>query len=218
MKTKQVRSTYCIVLQSAVPQRNLSVCCWLASSDSAIREMLSTWLPQPWSICPFLKSSHHTMLGSGISPDYLELPFRVPPRHGVPGYCTRGVLRGISQPLLCRQVSHTFLCQDTALTPHLICWTWGPIPTAELEAKCDETGFGNCHLAPVPRDTKASSWVINLWNSLTLCPYFSCAQAMSFERVNHTIGHSHMESESWQESLIHKTPLPVLKWHSGHIS
>lgn len=28
-------------------------------------------------------------------------------------------------------------CQDTALTHHLMCWTWSLIPTAELEAKSD---------------------------------------------------------------------------------
>lgn len=103
--------------------------------------MLSIWFPQPLKHLSLseLKSSHWTMPVSVISPDYLELPFGVPPRQAVPGYCTRGVLRGTYQPLLCRQVSQTFLCQDTALTPHPICWTWGPIPTAELEAKCDET-------------------------------------------------------------------------------
>lgn len=103
-------------------------------------QMLRICFPQPLKYLSIseLKSSHCTMTGSAISPDYVALPLGVPPRQAAPGYCTRGVLRGTCRPPLCRQVSHTFLCQDTALTLRSMCWAWGPIPTAELEAKCDE--------------------------------------------------------------------------------
>lgn len=194
---------------------HLSVHCWLANSDSAIRcSQPGFHSLLPWSILTTseMKSSHWIV--NAVANNSTRRSGAATPLHTVVGCAGLLEQRCSERHLSVPALQTSFSCLPVpghCLNPPPDVLDMGSNSHCRIRSQVWlDSASGAVTLQQTSTDTKASNQVINLF---TFCPCVLSDRRRSLSLWT-TPGHSHMEPEFWQESLIRKNPSPVLRWLS----